>query len=83
MLDLFPLLLRKKWASRLFELITEPEWTLTIVKRIITGKCTEEQYNQEMNDIFVKLHLLDPYKVLPTYHYLLQQKGLYGVKYRS
>lgn len=66
----------KKWASRLFELITEPEWTLTIVKRIITGKCTEEQYNQEMNDIFVKLHLLDPYKVLPTYHYLLQQKAL-------
>ena len=66
---------RQLWAERILVHITEPAWTMKWVQRIVCGVCSEEEYNNEMNALFVKLHLLDPQSVIPAYHFLLNQRG--------
>ncbi|XP_060605016.1 uncharacterized protein LOC132757679 isoform X2 [Ruditapes philippinarum] len=65
-----------EWAERIIERMTEPSWTMQWVEKIIRGQVTEEGYNTEMNALFVKLHLLDPQSVIPTYHLLNHIKAL-------
>ncbi|CAI9728881.1 Hypothetical predicted protein [Octopus vulgaris] len=65
-----------KWAENLLQWLKQPEWTRLIMKRIITGQCSEEQYNIEMNNLFVKFHLLDPAYAIQAYCFLNQQKAL-------
>ncbi|XP_045181793.2 uncharacterized protein LOC123540646 [Mercenaria mercenaria] len=65
-----------EWAERMIERMTEPSWTMNWVQKIVRGQVTEEDYNAEMNALFVKLHLLDPQSVIPTYHLLNHIKAL-------
>lgn len=65
-----------EWAERLIEKMTEPEWTMRWVQKIVRGHVSEEEFNTEMNALFVKLHLLDPQSVIPTYHLLNNIKAL-------
>ncbi|KAL3892203.1 hypothetical protein ACJMK2_004435 [Sinanodonta woodiana] len=67
------------WAERLLATIMDPRWTLLRMQHIIRGLETEEEYNREMNALFVKLHLLDPQSVIPAYQFLLNQKALPAV----
>jgi len=55
--------------------MTEPSWTMQWVQKIVRGHVTEEEYNMAMNALFVKLHLLDPQSVIPTYHLLNNIRG--------
>ncbi|KAK3578944.1 hypothetical protein CHS0354_035576 [Potamilus streckersoni] len=68
-----------QWAERLLATIMDPRWTLLRMQHIIRGLETEEEYNTEMNALFVKLHLLDPQSVIPAYQFLLNQKALPAV----
>ena len=43
--------------------------------RIVRGQISEDDYNREMNALFVKLHLLDPQLVIPAFQFLLAQRG--------
>ncbi|GAB1603091.1 uncharacterized protein LOC115215876 [Argonauta hians] len=67
---------RSDWAEQLLQWLQQPQWTRLTMKRIITGRCSEEQYNTEMNNMFVKFHLLDPTYVMKAYIFLNQQKAL-------
>jgi len=66
---------RPEWAERIIERMTEPSWTMQWVQKIVRGHVTEEEYNMAMNALFVKLHLLDPQSVIPTYHLLNNIRG--------
>lgn len=50
-------------------------WSKDMLKKMIMGKLKDEDYNRDMNVLFVKLHILDPKTVLPMYQYLLNLKG--------
>lgn len=63
------------WGERLLAHIMEPKWTKQWMVKIIRGLYSEDEYNKEMNALFVKLHLLDPQLVLPAFQFLLNQKG--------
>jgi len=43
--------------------------------KIVRGQCTDDDYNKEMNALFVKLHLLDPQSVIPAFQFLINQRG--------
>lgn len=64
------------WGERLLAHIMEPRWTKQWMLKIIRGLYSEEDYNKEMNALFVKLHLLDPQLVLPAFQFLINQKAL-------
>ncbi|VDI17740.1 Hypothetical predicted protein [Mytilus galloprovincialis] len=64
------------WAERLLAHIMEPRWTKHWMFKIIRGQYSDEDYNKEMNALFVKLHLLDPQTVIPAFQFLLNQKAL-------
>ena len=66
---------RHVWAERLLAHIMEPRWTKQWMFRIVRGQYSEEEYNKEMNALFVKLHLLDPQLVIPAFQFLMNQKG--------
>ncbi|WAR17197.1 hypothetical protein MAR_031791 [Mya arenaria] len=65
-----------EWAEQILERMTEPNWTLSWVQKIVRGLVTEEDYNTQMNALFVKLHLLDPQSVIPAYHLLNNIRAL-------
>ncbi|KAH3878271.1 hypothetical protein DPMN_002159 [Dreissena polymorpha] len=44
--------------------------------KIVRGHVTEEEYNTAMNTLFVKLHMLDPQSVIPTFHLLNHIRAL-------
>lgn len=67
------------WAERILVNITDPKWTMKWVQKIVRGQCSEEDYNNEMNALFVKLHLLDPQSVIPAFHFLVNQRALPAV----
>ncbi|XP_041362118.1 uncharacterized protein LOC121378084 [Gigantopelta aegis] len=67
------------WAEKLITHITEPSWTREMLKLIVKGKYSEEEYNRDMNVLFVKLHLLDPQSVIPAFQFLLNQRALPAV----
>lgn len=69
----------QSWAERILVNITDSSWTMKWVQKIVRGLCTEEDYNNEMNALFVKLHLLDPQSVIPAFHFLLNQRALPAV----
>ncbi|KAL5014515.1 hypothetical protein ScPMuIL_008785 [Solemya velum] len=64
------------WAEKLLAYIMEPQWTQQWMLKIVRGQCSDEDYNQAMNELFVKLHLLDPQAVIPAFQLLLNQKAL-------
>ena len=45
--------------------------------KIVLGQYSDDEYNKEMNALFVKLHLLDPQTVIPAFQFLLNQRGNY------
>ena len=63
------------WAERLISHVSDPAWTRAVHQRMVRGRYSEEQYNRDMNALFVKLHLLDPQSVIPAYQHLLNQRG--------
>ncbi|KAH3740162.1 uncharacterized protein LOC127850883 [Dreissena polymorpha] len=65
-----------EWAERIIERMTEPSWTMGWVQKIVRGHVTEEEYNMAMNTLFVKLHMLDPQSVIPTFHLLNHIRAL-------
>ncbi|XP_050395092.2 uncharacterized protein LOC126812658 [Patella vulgata] len=67
------------WAEKLIADIMDPRWTRNILQKIIKGKYTDTQYNRDMNELFVKLHILDPQSVIPAYQFLLSQRALPAV----
>ncbi|KAK7091419.1 uncharacterized protein [Littorina saxatilis] len=67
------------WAERLVQHIQEPRWTASVQQRIVRGHYTEDDYNRDMNALFVKLHLLDPQSVIPAYQFLLNKRALPAV----
>ncbi|GFO35680.1 hypothetical protein PoB_006218500 [Plakobranchus ocellatus] len=67
------------WAERLVSHVSDPAWTRSIHQRMVRGHYTEEEYNRDMNALFVKLHLLDPQSVIPAYQHLLNQRALPAV----
>ncbi|XP_071109897.1 uncharacterized protein [Haliotis cracherodii] len=67
------------WAEKLLAEIMDPAWTNAILKKIIKGKYSDEDYNRDMNVLFVKLHLLDPQSVIPAFQFLLGQRALPAV----
>ena len=54
----------------------DPHWTRCVQQSIVRGVYSEEDYNRDMNALFVKLHLLDPQSVIPAYQFLLNQRGV-------
>ena len=69
------------WAERLLAHIMEPRWTKHWMFKIVLGQYSDEEYNKEMNALFVKLHLLDPQTVIPAFQFLLNQRGKLYVLY--
>lgn len=67
------------WAERLMQRIQDPKWTRGVLQSIVKGQYTDEDYNRDMNGLFVKLHLLDPQSVIPAYQFLLNQRALPAV----
>ncbi|XP_076456534.1 uncharacterized protein LOC143290880 [Babylonia areolata] len=67
------------WAERLVQQLQEPGWAQHVHHRIVRGQYTEEDYNQDMNALFVKLHILDPQSVIPAFQFLLGQRALPAV----
>ncbi|KAK3087742.1 hypothetical protein FSP39_010020 [Pinctada imbricata] len=67
------------WAEKLLSYIMEPRWTSLWMHKIVRGQSTDQDYNREMNALFVKLHLLDPQVVIPAYQFLLNQRALPAV----
>ncbi|KAK3782573.1 hypothetical protein RRG08_028068 [Elysia crispata] len=67
------------WAERLISHVSDPAWTRAVHQRMVRGRYSEEQYNRDMNALFVKLHLLDPQSVIPAYQHLLNQRALPAV----
>ncbi|XP_052216338.1 uncharacterized protein LOC127834504 [Dreissena polymorpha] len=65
-----------EWAERIIERMTEPSWTMGWVQKKVRGHVTEEKYNTAMNTLFVKLHMLDPQSVIPTFHLLNHIRAL-------
>ncbi|XP_064597490.1 uncharacterized protein LOC135463951 [Liolophura sinensis] len=68
-----------EWAERLMADITSPDWMKKTMRRLIKGHYSDEEYNRDMNVLFVKLHLLDPQSVIPAYQYLLSCRALPAV----
>ncbi|RUS73397.1 hypothetical protein EGW08_018836 [Elysia chlorotica] len=62
------------WAERLISHVSEPAWTRAVHQQMVRGRYSEQQYNRDMNALFVKLHLLDPQSVIPAYQHLLNQR---------
>lgn len=60
--------------------ITSPDWMKKTMRRLIKGHYSDEEYNRDMNVLFVKLHLLDPQSVIPAYQYLLSCRGQWFVR---
>ena len=50
------------------------QWIYSLLRGIVKGQYSESDYNKDMNIYFLKLHLLDPKSVFPTFHHL--QKGM-------
>ena len=66
---------RVSWAKRLCAQIRDKRWLHKNLHPAVTNVSTRIQYNTEMNILFVKLHLLDPTAVVPTFNFL--SKGRY------
>ena len=62
---------RQTWARLLSERVREKQWVYAnLISPIVQGRCTDEEYNRDLNILFIKLHLLDPTTVMSTYDYL-------------
>lgn len=57
------------WAEKICERMRDTKWLHSIVKPSTSTnkKNSEKKYNREINDLFVKIHLLDPSLVFPAY----------------
>lgn len=56
------------WAEKICERMQDTKWLHSIVKPTTTNKkAAAKSYNREINDLFVKIHLLDPSLVFPAY----------------
>ncbi|KAL4218159.1 hypothetical protein ACF0H5_022895 [Mactra antiquata] len=64
------------WAEKLIETLTKPSWVKYWMKKIVHGQVTVEEYNTEMNGLLLKLHLLDPQSVIPTFYLLNNIRAL-------
>ncbi|KAL8609498.1 hypothetical protein ACOMHN_009400 [Nucella lapillus] len=67
------------WAERLLQQMQEGGWTQRVQQSIVRGQYTEDDYNRDMNALFVKLHILDPQSVIPAFQFLLNQRALPAV----
>jgi hypothetical protein len=65
---------RRKWAAQLSGRMKNSKWLYSIVRPVVQGQYTQEDYNRDMNILFIKLHLLDPATVMPTYHHVRKGK---------
>jgi hypothetical protein len=58
---------RRQWAAALSARLTESKHIYALLRPVLTGIGAEGDYNRDLNVTFIKLHLLDPTTVLPTY----------------
>ncbi len=67
---------RYHWADQLSEKIRDSNWLYSVVRPVVQGQYNENQYNRDMNLLFIKLHLLDPTAVFPAFSHLRKGRGI-------
>lgn len=55
------------WAKRICDAVGEKSWSCKYLNLMATGVLSFAEFGRQMNVLFVKLHLLDPTTVMPTF----------------
>ncbi|KAI0214551.1 hypothetical protein LSAT2_000337 [Lamellibrachia satsuma] len=61
---------RCHWAAALSAHVRSSKWLYSVIRPIIKGEYSDCDYRRDLNILFIKLHLLDPSTVMPTYEHL-------------
>ncbi|KAK2179136.1 hypothetical protein NP493_510g00001 [Ridgeia piscesae] len=61
---------RCHWAAALSAHVRSSKWLYSIIRPIIKGEYSDCDYRRDLNILFIKLHLLDPSVVMPTFEHL-------------